>query len=265
MIRKGADFTAAMVFQFAATNLVLELGVLMWVLIAWQFAAAEFLGGPIMIVVLVLLFRFFATWFALAGVALAGSNGGHPVRAGLFSLPVWADWAHLLAISAWVGLVLVTTYVVVPRFFNAPDGEHVNSAAYVQSLSDTATLALVVLFVTGAYNGWRGVDFPGNLLESGYGQILLLKLALVLVAAALGGHNRFFEMPGLLASLKDASSTSPVKPLFYRRVAYRIGGTGRCTRRHCRARFQSTAWNLIVGTPDLMLSRSWMYQDRPGS
>jgi uncharacterized membrane protein YraQ (UPF0718 family) len=40
MIRKGADFTATMAFQFAATNLVLELGVLMWVLIAWQFAAA---------------------------------------------------------------------------------------------------------------------------------------------------------------------------------------------------------------------------------
>lgn len=59
MIRKGADFTATMAFQFAATNLVLELGVLMWVLIAWQFAAAEFIGGPVMIVVLALLFRFY--------------------------------------------------------------------------------------------------------------------------------------------------------------------------------------------------------------
>ncbi|EIF32158.1 putative permease [Burkholderia sp. Ch1-1] len=59
IVRKGGDFTAAMAFQFAATNLVLELGVLMWVLISWQFAAAEFIGGPIMIVVLVLLFRFF--------------------------------------------------------------------------------------------------------------------------------------------------------------------------------------------------------------
>jgi uncharacterized protein len=59
MIRKGADFTAAIAFQFAATNLVLELGVLMWVLIAWQFAAAEFIGGPIMIALLALLLRFF--------------------------------------------------------------------------------------------------------------------------------------------------------------------------------------------------------------
>ncbi|KAK47043.1 membrane protein [Caballeronia jiangsuensis] len=59
IVRKGGDFTAAMAFQFAATNLVLELGVLMWVLISWQFAAAEFIGGPVMIFVLALFFRFF--------------------------------------------------------------------------------------------------------------------------------------------------------------------------------------------------------------
>ncbi|HEX7906944.1 MAG TPA: CopD family protein [Paraburkholderia sp.] len=149
----------------------------------------------------------------LAGVALARSNGGHPVDSGPFSLPVWVDWIHLLAISAWVGLVLVTTYVVAPRFFNAVGSERANSAAYIQSLSDAATLALVILFATGAYGGLRGVRSPGDLLQSFYGQILLLKLALVFVAAALGGHNRFFEMPRLLASLMNASSTPSVKPL----------------------------------------------------
>ncbi|MBB6245142.1 permease [Rhodanobacter sp. A1T4] len=52
IVRKGGDFTAAMAFQFAATNLVLELGVLLWVLMAWQFAAAEFVGGTIMLILL---------------------------------------------------------------------------------------------------------------------------------------------------------------------------------------------------------------------
>lgn len=52
IVRKGGDFTAAMAFQFAATNLVVELGVLLWVLLAWQFAAAEFLGGTIMLMLL---------------------------------------------------------------------------------------------------------------------------------------------------------------------------------------------------------------------
>ncbi|MFM0173593.1 permease [Paraburkholderia sediminicola] len=83
IVRKGGDFTAAMAFQFAATNLVLELGVLMWVLISWQFAAAEFIGGPIMIVVLVLLFRFFlrdslkSEAIEQADKGIAGSMEGH--------------------------------------------------------------------------------------------------------------------------------------------------------------------------------------------
>jgi uncharacterized membrane protein YraQ (UPF0718 family) len=51
---KGADFVSAMVFMFASTNLVVELGVVILVLLGWQFAAAEFIGGPIMIVLLAL-------------------------------------------------------------------------------------------------------------------------------------------------------------------------------------------------------------------
>jgi hypothetical protein len=49
---RGADFTAAMVFMFASTNLVVELGLVLWLLIGWQFALAEFVGGAIMIALL---------------------------------------------------------------------------------------------------------------------------------------------------------------------------------------------------------------------
>jgi uncharacterized membrane protein YraQ (UPF0718 family)/YHS domain-containing protein len=55
LFQKGADFITAMVFMFASTNLVLELGIILLVLMGWQFAAAEFIGGPIMIVLLVVL------------------------------------------------------------------------------------------------------------------------------------------------------------------------------------------------------------------
>lgn len=57
MFRKGANFTAAMAFQFASTNLVLELGILLAVLMGWQFTVAEFTGGPLMIAIMVLLFK----------------------------------------------------------------------------------------------------------------------------------------------------------------------------------------------------------------
>jgi uncharacterized membrane protein YraQ (UPF0718 family) len=59
IFRKGADFTAAMVFEFASTNLVVELGIIMAILLGWQFTLGEFVGGPIMIVLLALLFRAF--------------------------------------------------------------------------------------------------------------------------------------------------------------------------------------------------------------
>ncbi|MFI5046771.1 MAG: permease [Acidimicrobiia bacterium] len=52
LFQKGADFVSAMIFMFASTNLVIELGILLAVLMGWQFMAAEFVGGPIMIVLL---------------------------------------------------------------------------------------------------------------------------------------------------------------------------------------------------------------------
>jgi uncharacterized protein len=59
IFRKGANFTAAMAFEMASTNLVLELSIIMLVLLGWQFALAEFVGAPIMVALLVFLFRKF--------------------------------------------------------------------------------------------------------------------------------------------------------------------------------------------------------------
>src|SRR2546430_1341329 len=59
LFRKGADFTAAMAFEFASTNLVIELGIIMALLLGWQFVLGEFVGGPLMIVLLALAFRVF--------------------------------------------------------------------------------------------------------------------------------------------------------------------------------------------------------------
>jgi hypothetical protein len=83
IFRKGANFTAAMAFQLASTNLVAELTIIILVLMGWQFAAAEFLGGPLMVVVMALLFRMFlshklvAQARAQAGRGLKGKMEGH--------------------------------------------------------------------------------------------------------------------------------------------------------------------------------------------
>lgn len=75
MFRKGANFTAAMAFQFASTNLVLELGILLAVLMGWQFTLAEFTGGPLMIAILVLLFKAFLTPKIVEAARLQADKG----------------------------------------------------------------------------------------------------------------------------------------------------------------------------------------------
>jgi YHS domain-containing protein/uncharacterized membrane protein YraQ (UPF0718 family) len=59
LFAKGADFTTAMVFMLASTNLVIELGLVLWILIGWQFALSEYVGGIIMIGLLAMVARFF--------------------------------------------------------------------------------------------------------------------------------------------------------------------------------------------------------------
>jgi len=80
LFARGADFTAAVVFMVASTNLVIELGIVLWLLIGWQFALAEFVGGAIMIILLaVVLPRVIpASWLGQARDALdqGGAAGG---------------------------------------------------------------------------------------------------------------------------------------------------------------------------------------------
>jgi uncharacterized membrane protein YraQ (UPF0718 family) len=59
IFRKGGNFTASMAFEFASTNLVIELGIILWILMGWQFTLAEFVGGILMIAILAVLFRLF--------------------------------------------------------------------------------------------------------------------------------------------------------------------------------------------------------------
>ncbi len=83
LFRKGANFTAAMAFEIGSTNLVVELGIILALLMGWQFTAAEFVGGPLMIVALAVLFRLFVRSRLVdaarrqAEQGLAGSMEGH--------------------------------------------------------------------------------------------------------------------------------------------------------------------------------------------
>ncbi len=88
LFQKGADFVTAMIFMFASTNLVLELGIVLIVLMGWQFAAAEFIGGPIMIVLL-----------ALTGTVVITRARADRARRGLQSRTVGHDHQAMAGVS----------------------------------------------------------------------------------------------------------------------------------------------------------------------
>jgi uncharacterized membrane protein YraQ (UPF0718 family)/YHS domain-containing protein len=100
LFQKGADFTSAMIFMFASTNLVIELGVVLLVLMGWQFALAEFIGGPIMIIGLALVggFVFSPRLVRAARARLAPTDSGneheHEHSESMSTKAGWSDAAR---------------------------------------------------------------------------------------------------------------------------------------------------------------------------
>ncbi|MGA2320917.1 MAG: permease [Solirubrobacteraceae bacterium] len=105
LFSKGASARSALAFQFASTNLVIELGIVMWVLIGWQFTLAEFLGGLVLIASMTLLLRLFVSTRVeeQAREHARAADSGHqhhsagepmPLRRRLASSAAWSDVAH---------------------------------------------------------------------------------------------------------------------------------------------------------------------------
>src|SRR5436190_17736176 len=106
LFQKGASAASAMAFQFASTNLVWELGLVLWLLIGWQFTLAEYVGGVVLIALMAGLLRFFvsprleerARRHAQEAEAShqhrSASTQGVPWRKRLTSEEAWSDVAH---------------------------------------------------------------------------------------------------------------------------------------------------------------------------
>jgi uncharacterized membrane protein YraQ (UPF0718 family) len=104
LFQKGASAASALAFQFASTNLVIELGIVIWLLIGWQFTLAEFVGGLVLITVMTLLLRLFVSrrleQQARAHALEADAGHQHHTAGGLLtlrqrvrSLDAWTDVA----------------------------------------------------------------------------------------------------------------------------------------------------------------------------
>ena len=105
LFQKGASAASALAFQFASTNLVWELGLVLWILLGWRFTLAEFLGGAVLIVLMTVLLRLFVSpkLEEEAREHARTADAGHehhavestlPLRRRLVSAEAWSDVAH---------------------------------------------------------------------------------------------------------------------------------------------------------------------------
>ena len=114
IFRKGADFTAAMAFEMASTNLVLELSIIMLVFLGWQFTLAEFVGAPIMVALLVILFRIFLSHRLIdqareqAEKGIAGRMEGHAEM----DMSISEDGSLWRRVTSARGLTAISHYFV---------------------------------------------------------------------------------------------------------------------------------------------------------
>ncbi|NKF22982.1 permease [Solimonas sp. C16B3] len=175
VVRKGGDFTAAMCFQFAATNLVIELGVLMWLLLGWQFALAEFVGGVVMIVLIALGLRLFVSR-ALRDDAVEHAHGdamgrmeGHAQMAMAQQDGNWRD--RLFSRQGWIAV----------------------SHNYVMNWSMVWTDVLIGMLIAGALGSWipdqawKTVFFEGHgVLSAVWGALIGPFIALLSFTCSVG-------------------------------------------------------------------------------
>lgn len=132
----------------------------------------------------------------------------HAGAGGDLSWAVAADWLHLILISLWVGEVLIAGLLTLRHPAGSIAEERLERARYIQALSNSATIALVGILVTGLVSAWRGLGSLENATGNPYATTLLIKLALVASAAMLGGVNRLLVMPPLLDALRSTAGTS---------------------------------------------------------
>ena len=207
LVRKGADFTTAMVFMFASTNLVVELGVVLVVLLGWQFAAAEFAGGFIMIVLLALVggVAFNARFLARTRAQLGEDEGGDdhcghcehhddpPTHSSLASAAGWSEavgysiadvrmlWKELLIGYTIAGMLsaIVPVHVWNDLFLhghglltvieNVIIGPFIALIAFVCSVGNVAMAAAL----------WRGGIGFGGVISFIFADLIALPLLLV--------------------------------------------------------------------------------------
>ena len=151
LFRKGAGFTAAMAFEIASTNLVIELGIILALLISWQFTLAEFVGGPIMIVAMAVAFRLLVRRQLIDEARRQADRG----RAGSMEGHAAMDMSVRSAGGFWRRLISGDGYTAVSHIFV------MEWAAVIRDV-------VIGLLIAGAVGAWVPASFWQHLFLTGH-------------------------------------------------------------------------------------------------
>ncbi len=220
IFRKGTNFTAAMAFQFASTNLVIELGIIMAVLLGWQFTLAEFVGGPLMIVVVALLFRAFLRRRLVeqarrqADRGLAGRMEGH------------------------AGMDMAVTEGSIWSRLRSPEGFTATSHYFVMDWASVWVDIAVGLLIAGALGAWvpeafwQGFFLVGHPLAAKlWGPLVGPIVAVVSFVCSIGNvplaavlWNGGISFGGVVAFIFADLIVLPVLDIYRRYYGFRMAG-----------------------------------------
>src|SRR5215213_1874111 len=144
---------------------------------------------------------------AAALIAASRSASGHAADAGDFTLAETIDWLHIVMVSAWSGTLVVVSLVLLPTVLKLATGRRAVIATLARRLFTMGGLALSGVLLAGVFNAWRELDGSFSALwNTAYGQLLSIKLLLVLAMIGLGAINRYRFL-----SLLQAWAGHPVK------------------------------------------------------
>jgi uncharacterized protein len=219
LFRKGADFTAAIAFEIASTNLVLELGIAIALILGWQFTVGEFVGGPLMIVVVALLFRVFLSRRlvdearAQAELGRLGSMEGHAAM----DMSVHAQG------SLW-------------RRLRSPEGFTATSHVYVMEWAAVLRDIVIGLVVAGALAAWVPASWWRSLFLHGHasgiwGPVIGPLVAMLSFVCSIGNvplaavlWNGGISFGGVIAFIFADLIILPIIDIYRRYYGWRMAG-----------------------------------------
>jgi copper transport protein len=150
-------------------------------------------------------------WVAIAGmIAVAASFmfDGHTVTAEPDLLARFAALVHVIAGGVWLGGLVVLADTLVAR---NRAGTHLDAATMGLRFSRVATVAIVAVGAAGLALAWTIIDDPGDIVSTTWGRLLLVKVALVLVAGAIGAYNHFAVVPRMDSTPGNAEGQATLR------------------------------------------------------